>query len=68
MKEPICPECNQECLVVPIDDSFDYSGTHCTGGQPGTHRVPIYYVSDCCEAEILDYEPDCDDGPDYEAW
>ena len=24
------------------DDSFDYAGTHCTGGVGGTHHVPKY--------------------------
>lgn len=48
----ICPECKQECLLIEKDDSFDYSGTHCTGGISGTQQLPIYYVSDCCEAII----------------
>lgn len=49
---PDCPECGEPCSAVKIDDSFSYSGTHCTGGQGGIHRVPVYYVSDCCEAVI----------------
>ena len=53
----VCPECGEECQVIAVDDSFDYSGTHCTGGSQGTHNVEIYHVSDCCEAEIEDYEP-----------
>ena len=52
----VCPECGEECQVIEIDDSFDYSGTHCTGGMSGTHNVPVYYASDCCEALIEDYE------------
>ena len=47
-----CPECGQECKIIEQNDSFDYSGTHCTHGQAGTHRLPSYYISDCCEAEV----------------
>ena len=25
-----------------VDDSFDYAGTHCTGGMSGTHHIPKY--------------------------
>ncbi len=25
-----------------VDDSFDYAGTHCTGGRGGTHHIPKY--------------------------
>ena len=24
------------------DPSFDYAGTHCTGGKSGTHKLPSY--------------------------
>jgi len=66
MSTVTCPECNQECTPVLQDDSFDYSGTHCTGGKDGTHHIPVYYTSDCCEAELEDYNPsDEDSGPDY---
>jgi len=47
-----CPKCKQECRLIKVDDSFDYSGTHCTNGKAGTHHVPVYYISDCCEVEI----------------
>jgi hypothetical protein len=40
-------------LVVEIDgnprwenDSFDYAGTHCTGGRSGTHHLPSYTILD----------------------
>lgn len=53
-----CPDCGEPCTIIALDDSFDYSGTHCTGGIAGT-----YYpsdcgtpVSDCCESPIPDAE------------
>jgi hypothetical protein len=52
----VCPECGEECEVKPLDNSFDYAGTHCTGGVGGTH-YPMNYgspVSDCCEAPMED--------------
>ena len=65
MVEYICPSCENVCQVLPIDDSFDYSGTHCSNGRSGTHHVEIYYVSDCCESEIEDYKlEDCRDYDD----
>jgi hypothetical protein len=50
----ICPECGEPCYIVPLDNSFDYSGTHCTHGRSGTHRPDGYGspVSDCCEVPI----------------
>lgn len=33
------------------NDSFDYAGTHCTGGRSGTHHLPDY-------AEIQSFELD----------
>ena len=51
-----CRDCRQPCKVIPLDNSFDYAGTHCTGGRPGTHYPAGYGdpVSDCCEAEVED--------------
>lgn len=56
--EYICPDCGCECEVVPLDNSFDYAGTHCTNGRSGTHYPPGYGspVSACCEAFIENYE------------
>ena len=50
----ICPECGEQCEVIPLNNAFDYSGTHCTGGRSGTHYPDDYGspVSDCCEAPI----------------
>jgi len=47
-----CLKCGEECILVKQNDSFYYSGTHCTNGQSGTHKMPSYYVSDCCEVEV----------------
>ena len=52
----ICDDCNQPCEIIMIDDSFDYAGTHCTGGMPGRHHVPPYAGSECCEAEFTEVE------------
>lgn len=44
-----CEDCGDECK--PVEETFDYAGTHCTYGQSGTHHTGNY-VSDCCLAEI----------------
>lgn len=51
-----CPDCGMWCNVVPRDDSFDYSGTHCTHGKSGTHYGQDHGVpeSECCGALIED--------------
>lgn len=48
--EWVCINCGQPCK--PIEETFNYVGTHCTNGQPGIHHTG-HYVSDCCFA---DYE------------
>ena len=51
-----CPGCGEECRIVPNLNEFDYSGTHCTHGQSGTH-YPFDWgcpVSDCCGVDIED--------------
>jgi len=45
-----CRECGDPCSVV--EETFDYSGTHCTNGAGGTHHTGIY-VSDCCLADVV---------------
>ena len=52
---PFCEDCGQPCSSVPLDNSFSYSGTHCTGGHSGTHRPAGYGSpsSDCCGAEVF---------------
>ena len=48
--EYTCSDCGEKCTVV--EETFDYSGTHCTFGKSGTHHTGIY-ASGCCGA---DYE------------
>ena len=47
----ICEECGEPCESV--EDTFDYSGTHCTNGNGGTHRTGEY-SSSCCGADYLE--------------
>ena len=44
-----CTNCEEECAIV--EDTFDYSGTHCTHGLPGTHHTGDY-SSKCCSSEF----------------
>ena len=44
-----CTECGDFCKAV--EETFDYSGTHCTNGVSGTHHTG-HLVSACCLAEI----------------
>ena len=50
----VCPECNEECEIIPLDNSFSYSGTHCTNGIGGTEYPDDYGspVTSCCEIEV----------------
>lgn len=52
----ICPSCGQECLIVPLLNDFDYSGTHCTNGRGGVEYPADWGcpVSDCCEEYMTD--------------
>ena len=50
-----CIDCGQECETV--EETFDYAGTHCTNGRPGTHQTG-HYVSACCGAEFSDEPQD----------
>ena len=47
----ICEDCKEPCK--PVEETFDYAGTHCTYGNSGTHHTG-HYVSDCCLAELID--------------
>lgn len=52
MKTSIITDADYICVLIEDvelfvnvewqDDSFDYAGTHCTGGLGGTHKLPIY--------------------------
>lgn len=51
-----CTECNEPCLIVGLQNEFDYSGTHCNHGAAGT-EYPFDWgspVSNCCDAEVTD--------------
>ncbi len=43
-----CLDCGESCTLV--EETFSYSGTHCTHGKSGTHHTG-HYVSSCCLAE-----------------
>ena len=47
--ELFCSDCGDPCEAA--EETFDYTGTHCTNGLPGTHYTGVY-VSDCCGAEL----------------
>lgn len=49
MQGPICSDCRKPCETV--EETFDYAGTHCTHGLPGTHHTG-HYVSKCCHGEL----------------
>lgn len=53
-----CEECGKLC--EPVEDSWDYAGTHCTGGNAGTHRTGDWY-SDCCDAGYSESSAGCSD-------
>ena len=61
--DAICSECGEHCGIIPLDNSFDYAGTHCTGGVGGTHYPQDFGepVGDCCEAEIEGCTPEADE-------
>ena len=48
-----CNHCKKECEEITYDDSFNYSGTHCTGGLDGTHHES-HKASDCCDYTVED--------------
>ena len=56
--EFMCIECGLPCGTV--EETIEYSGTHCNNGQAGTHKTG-HYVSDCCLAEYGDLDEDQDD-------
>lgn len=45
-EEPICPQCRAPCRPRRMDESFDHAF--------GTERLPVYYVSDCCDELLVD--------------
>ena len=57
--ETYCTQCGERCTIIPLENEFDYPGTHCTHGHAGTHYPPGWGspVSDCCEADTCDEPP-----------
>lgn len=45
--------------VVKIDESFDYAGTHCTGGRSGTHEV---WTEEVQGFEVISYNYETSSG------
>ena len=54
-----CTQCGERCQLIALQNEFDYSGTHCNNGQPGTHYPSDWGipVSECCEADTDDEPP-----------
>ena len=52
--DQVCPNCDEQCEVVPLLNDYDYAGSH-QGGE-GTHYPQDWGnpVSSCCDAEIDD--------------
>ena len=50
-----CPVCQEPSKIIAADESFSYSGTHCTGGRDGVH-VPAGNGRPVCEANGCDVE------------
>ena len=59
----ICQSCFQRCDIEFKDDSFDYAGTHCTGGVGGTHHQESE-VSGCCGESVREVDEDLVDWHD----
>ena len=49
-----CPKCGEWAIVVPLMNEFDFGGTHCTGGLPGTHYPSGWGepVTACCSVPV----------------
>ena len=54
-----CMQCGERCQLIALQNEFDYAGTHCNNGSPGTHFPPDWGipVSECCEADTDDEPP-----------
>lgn len=56
-----CQECGMEAEA--FEATWDYAGTHCTHGRPGTYRSGVY-LSKCCDGDLDTTPPkgmgDCD--------
>ena len=47
-----CSKCNKEQPIYIEDNTFSYSGTHCTGGRDGVWKDEPKAVCDICGTEI----------------
>ena len=49
-----CPNCDEPCEIIPLQNEFAYSGTHATYGLGGNHYPEDWGspVSSCCEAPM----------------
>ena len=52
--DTVCPDCGEQCEIIPVLNEFAYAGTHCTHGRSGTHYPDDWgsLVSDCCEVPV----------------
>lgn len=57
---PWCKECKQECDVIDVDFGI---GAYEYWGAKGVH-VDIQAVSDCCEGDWTEDEPEDEEGED----
>ncbi len=46
-----CLGCGEPCDLIP--EKFDYSATHCSHGEGGTHETG-FYITACCFADYED--------------
>lgn len=49
-----CSECGKACTIIGIDEGI---GPYEFWGQKG-RNIDIRPASDCCEASVLEYEPE----------
>lgn len=52
----ICLKCNELMLVKREDLSFDYAGTHCTGGLAGTEVIHGDLICNACGGPVVEEE------------
>jgi hypothetical protein len=63
--EPItgwCKECGKECTGKQVDEGI---GPYEFWGAPGVHHDWVT-LSDCCDADVLDYPPDTEEAEEEE--
>lgn len=52
--EFVCPFCGEFSTIIPLQNEFSYSGTHCTGGRSEVHYPSDWGIPICsiCEEPI----------------